>query len=423
MEISIIINLIIIILLAILTGTITGLIPGLHINFISILILINHQTLINYISIESLAIFIIIMSLTHSFLDFIPSIIFGIPNEQTALSILPGQKLLLKGEGYKAIYLSSLGSLFGVITSLFIGIIFYFILETLQNQIRTLIPLILSLIIVLGIMIEPSKHTKYWSIILILFTGGYGILILNSTQISQPLLILFSGIFATASIIHSTTTNSPEIPKQNYKINHKINKKFLTSLINGSISSSLCSITPGIGNIQAATLSELANKKLKKLNKSKKETKNNNKEENAENFISMISLINTNNFILSLITFLTISKARNGSIFVISQILTQITLNQIIFYYILILLTTPIIFYLTLKIGKLSIKKFTKLNIKKINITLLLLITLSIVILEGIFGFLALLGATFLGYLCLILKVKRIHMMTVLIIPIIINLI
>jgi putative membrane protein len=118
-------SLITIIILAILSGTITGLIPGLHINFISILILINFQTLAKIAPTEQLIIFIIIMSLTHTFVDFIPSIIFGIPNADTAMSILPGQQMILRGEGYKAIFLSNLGSLFGVITSLFIGIIFY----------------------------------------------------------------------------------------------------------------------------------------------------------------------------------------------------------------------------------------------------------------------------------------------------------
>ena len=400
-------TLLIIILLGIFTGTITGLIPGLHINFISTLILINSQNLKSLIPLEHLIIFIILMSLTHTFIDFIPSIIFGIPNAETALSILPGQRLLLKGKGYKAIYLSSLGSLFGVITSLFIGIIFYFILENIQNQIRTLIPLILTIIIIFGIYLEPTKNQKFWATILILITGGYGIFILNSTKLTQPLLILFTSIFGTASIIYSLITKSSKIPKQTFKINHKIDKNFLKSLSNGAISSSICSITPGIGNIQAATLSTIISKD--KIT--------------SENFIALLSLINTNNFVLSLITFLTIQKARNGSIFVISQILQTITLHQIIKYYTIILITSPIIFYLTLKIGKFSIKKLSKLNFKTINILLLIGIIIMILSLEGLFGLLTLTIGTLLGILTIYLKLKRIHLMAALIIPIIINLI
>jgi putative membrane protein len=418
-----IISLTIIILLAIFAGTITGLIPGLHINFISILILINFQTLAKIAPTEQLIIFIIIMSLTHTFIDFIPSILFGIPNADTAISILPGQQMILRGEGYKAIFLSNLGSLFGVITSLFIGILFYYNLENIYNQIQGLLPYILAIIIVLGIFLEPSINQKFKAIILILFTGGYGIFLLNSVQLNQPLLILFTGVFANAAIIHSLLQKTQKIPQQNFKlpkIKEIITKSYLKSLLNGTISSSICSITPAIGNIQAATLSTITqNSKLEEKNSKNKETI-----KHQENFISLISLINTNNFILSLITFLTISKARNGSIFVISQIINNITITQIIKYYLIILITTPLIFYLTLKIGKFAIKKLSKLNkyFKKINLTLLLLLTLQITLLESYFGLLCLIGATLLGYLTLVLNIKRIHLLSALIIPTIINL-
>jgi len=416
-------SLLIIIILAIITGIITGLIPGLHINFISILILINFQTFQKILPIEQLIIFIIIMSLTHTFIDFIPSIMFGIPNSDTAMSILPGQQMILNGQGYKAIFLSNLGSLFGVITSLFIGIIFYFNLETFYNQIQPLLPYILAIIVCLGIFLEPNFDSKFRAIMLILFTGGYGIFLLNSTQLNQPLLILFTGVFANAAIINSLLTKSQKIPQQDYKLpklKQTITKKYLKSILNGTISSSICSITPAIGNIQAATISTITSSKNKKT-----QNQQENSQENQQNFISLISLINTNNFILSLITFLTISKARNGSIFVISQITNTITINQIIKFYLIILITTPIIFYLTLKIGKFAIKKLSKLTkqLKQINFTLLILLTIQITYLESYFGLLCLIGATLLGYLTIILNIKRIHLLSALIIPTIINLI
>ena len=348
-------TLIIIIILAICSGTITGLIPGLHINFISIMILINFQVLTKILPTEQLIIFIIIMSLTHTFVDFIPSIAFGIPNSDTAMSILPGQQMILKGEGYKAILLSNLGSLFGVITSAIIGAIFYFNLESFYTTIQPLLPYILAGIVTLGIFLEPNKNQKFMAIILILFTGGYGIFLLNSVQLNQPLLILFTGIFANAAIINSLLQKTQKLPPQNYnlpKIRKIINKNYLKSIFNGALSSSICSVTPAVGNIQAATLSTIISGiKFKRKNKDGKKGKNNkqtkhetieeqkqkeqDKVENQENFISLISLINTNNFVLSLITFLTISKARNGSIFVISQILSNIDLAQIIKYYII----------------------------------------------------------------------------------------
>jgi putative membrane protein len=372
------------------------------------------------------------MSLTHTFIDFIPSIIFGIPNADTAMSILPGQQMILKGEGYKAIFLSNLGSLFGVVTSAIIGMIFYYNLETLYTIIQPALPYILAIIVILGIFLEPNLDDKFRAIILILFTGGYGIFLLNSIQLNQPLLILFTGVFANAAIINSLLSKTQKLPPQNYKlpkIKKIINKSYLKSILNGAISSSICSITPAIGNIQAATLSTvISGKKLEEKENSERDDENTSKnkesDSNKENFISLISLINTNNFVLSLITFLVISKARNGSIFVISQIVNNITITQIIKYYLIILITTPLIFYLTLKIGKFTIKKLTKFDkyFKKINFTLLILLAIQITLLESYFGLLCLFGATLLGYLTIVFKIKRIHLLSALIVPTIINL-
>ncbi|HDM43737.1 MAG TPA: hypothetical protein ENG02_00910, partial [Candidatus Woesearchaeota archaeon] len=61
------------ILLGILVGTFTGLIPGLHINLVSIFA-ITYFTSINPIY---LAIFIFAMSITHTFLNAIPSVLLG----------------------------------------------------------------------------------------------------------------------------------------------------------------------------------------------------------------------------------------------------------------------------------------------------------------------------------------------------------
>ena len=92
-------------LIGIFLGTITGLIPGIHINLISIMILSLSPLLANYFSLLYLTVAIISMAITHTFLDFIPSIFLGCPDTDTELSVLPGHELLKKGQGYEAIML------------------------------------------------------------------------------------------------------------------------------------------------------------------------------------------------------------------------------------------------------------------------------------------------------------------------------
>jgi putative membrane protein len=78
-------------LLGCIIGTITGLIPGLHINTVSILLLELNKN-----NASDLMVLIVSMSIVHTFVDFIPSIYFGAPEDDNFLSVLPGHKFLLK---------------------------------------------------------------------------------------------------------------------------------------------------------------------------------------------------------------------------------------------------------------------------------------------------------------------------------------
>ena len=112
------VELLIAIILGIIVGIFTGLIPGIHINLVAISTLTIAPFLLNYIDPIIVATFIISMAITHSFLDFIPSIFLGAPEAETALSILPGHKLLLEGKAYEAIKLTVIGSLCGLIITI-----------------------------------------------------------------------------------------------------------------------------------------------------------------------------------------------------------------------------------------------------------------------------------------------------------------
>jgi putative membrane protein len=60
------------------------------------------------------------MSITHTFIDFIPSIFLGAPDEDTGLSTLPGHEFLLKGQGYYAVKLTVIGSAIAIISLTFL---------------------------------------------------------------------------------------------------------------------------------------------------------------------------------------------------------------------------------------------------------------------------------------------------------------
>lgn len=393
------------IIFGIIFGTITGLIPGLHINMIASLIIVNLTSLLKYLNKIEISILILAMAITHTFLDFIPSIIFGVPSEDTALSVLPAHRLTLQGKAYQALFLSSIGSLASLIFLIMLGPIFFLTISSIYPLFQKITPYILLITIIILILSEKTKSKIFWAIIISLFASGLGIIALNSPHAKQPLLILFSGIFGISTLIYSLQSNE-KIPKQELTIEFKPTKDFFKSILVGGLSASFCSITPGIGNSQAATLSTLFFKKI-----------------NTDLFIIVLGIINTTNFILSILTFYLISRARNGAIIAISQIQSSITPEELILFLTITIIVSITAFFLTLKLGKILIKIFSKINQQKINILIITTLIITIVFITNFFSTILLIASISLGLLCIHLNVKKVHLMNVLIIPIVINLI
>ena len=103
-------ELIIAMLFGLMSGIFTGLIPGIHVNLISILVLSFSAILLQYVSPIIVSVYILSLAISHSFLDSLPSIYLGAPDEAQALNVLPGHKLLNRGEGHNAILCTVIGS-------------------------------------------------------------------------------------------------------------------------------------------------------------------------------------------------------------------------------------------------------------------------------------------------------------------------
>ena len=129
---------IIALIFGVIAGTITGLTPGIHINLVSAFLISSYSIFLISISPISLAIFIVSMTITHTFLDFIPSIFLGAPDEDTSLSILPGHELLNKGKGYEAVILTLYGSCLGIIIILLLTPVFIFLLPYVYSPFSVL---------------------------------------------------------------------------------------------------------------------------------------------------------------------------------------------------------------------------------------------------------------------------------------------
>lgn len=122
-------------------GCLTGAAPGIHVNTLCLLLvsvlgallpLAERAALMLGTEQENaaalLACLIVSAATSHSFLDFIPTIFMGAPDEGDSLSVLPGHRLLLQGRGLEAVGQAAAGSLIGGAVAVLLCVPLYFVL-------------------------------------------------------------------------------------------------------------------------------------------------------------------------------------------------------------------------------------------------------------------------------------------------------
>tara|TARA_Y100000034_G_C6897271_1_gene413999 strand:+ start:693 stop:1913 length:1221 start_codon:yes stop_codon:yes gene_type:complete len=392
-------------LIGILAGTITGLFPGIHINLIAAILLSSLSLpLFTSLPLFPLVIFIVSMAVTHTFLDFIPSIYLGAPEEDSFLSVLPGHNLLLKGQGHKAVMLTLYGSLISLIVIVLFIPIFIFLIPQLQTIITPILPFILIFASFYLIFRESAFLT---ALTVFLLAGFLGIITLNYLPIRSPLLPLLTGLFGLSTLLISLK-NKTSIPKQSISpFSFPLTKsQILKSSISAALTAPFASFLPGFGSGQAAVISS--------------ELSNTDESSSPQQFLFLVGMINTIVMGLSFITIFSIQRIRTGAASAVLQILKTISSLQLTMIISTIFISGTLAFFLGIKISKIFASNITKISYKYLSIFIITVLIIINMILSNPLGLLVLAASSALGIFCILSNVKRINLMGALILPTII---
>jgi len=381
---------------------VTGLIPGVHINLVSIILLSSSGYLLGFATPLSLAIFIISMSVTHSFLDSIPSIFLGAPDAAQALSVLPGHRMLLEGKGFEAVKLTVIGSMLCLILTIFFIPIMIPILPAIYEFIKPYIGWILVFVVTYMILKTRGLNNKIWSAFVFFFAGALGIVVLNFPNLDQPLFPMLSGMFGVSTLLLSLTAKV-NVPIQVIEETIVISKlRMIKALIAAVFSGSLTGIFPGLGAAQAAIIAIQMVGNI-----------------GMHAFMILIGGINTVNFIFSLATLYAIEKARNGAVIVVMEILKDVNVWQLTVLLASVLIAGSIATFLALKIAKGFAKVITKLNYNYMCYSVIGLIFVMVGFFSGWWGLLILVISTGVGIIPAVVGVGRNNAMGCLMLPVI----
>ena len=374
-------------------GIFTGIAPGIHINTVSAVLLVFAAS-----GDFNLVLLIVAMSVMHAFVDFVTGILLGAPDENSFLAVLPGHRLLLKGLGYKAIKLTSLGCFFGTLFALALAPLFLAFIAKFIPLITIAIPYLLGFVLILMVYSEKNIGKKLWALAVIALSGIMGLYVLRNFPMGNALFPLITGFFGISNLLFSLKKNSA-IPKQRIESSNYSRKMVLHGSFLSAIAGGLVALLPSIGPNEAAFI---LRKLLGKISTSK--------------YLVMLGGISTSNMIFSFFVLFALGKTRTGSAVAIAQIVS-LQAEQMAIIALVCVFAAGIAFLATDILAKALVNGMQNLNYEALNGIVLAVLLALVFLLSGPFGLFVCAIATSIGLIPIATGTKRTNAMAFLMIP------
>ena len=406
------IELVIACFIGILIGTMTGMIPGIHVNTAGAILFASSTFMLKFLSPEFICVIMVAMSIAHALIEFVPSMLLGVPQEGTATSILPGHRMVLQGRSKEVIRIVSVGGFGAIIVTIVMLPVFAValpILHDISKPFTWMILLVAS--IYLTYSMTRSRMDFLWALVLFALSGILGWIIFQAPISSGvTLMCTFSGLFGISTILFSLNDSST-IPHQNpfYELDLDFNK--FKSIFAGGITGAILGFLPGFGPAQGTVIAQAAS------------GTNDNDDDDTVNFLLATSGLNVSDCLFSLIAIYIIGNPRSGIAVYMSYLISEMNLNHLIIFIFASLLAVSVSLVLSLKLGDSFSRLMGGVDYKKLSIGVILLQILILYIFVFYYkapvGYmtLALITSTAMGMLPHYLGVGKSHLMGVLIIP------
>ena len=389
-------------------GVAAGLLPGLHVNNIGVLAL----PLLSVFDPIGFAIFLTAMATSQSFINFIPSIFLGVPDEDTVLSLLPTHRLLIEGRGMEAVRITAKACLYGTFLSLLLLPLAFLVVPFAYSSIRGVMAPVLIVMISTLVIRERKSEKILWALATVLISGYLGWVCLNLDTLSttQVLLPMFSGLFGLSTLLTGLQTSSTA-HKQELGCDTKISDRSLwrNSLL-GAVGGLLVGLLPAMSPSQIGIF-------FQEVTALKERAKGSLEDARIREFITMVASLNAADAMFSIFAVYLMGNPRSGVSVMIQDIFGQIDLGLLALLAGVMLVSGLISFKIHLWLGERFTVLSSNIDFRKLSAGCIVFVIVMVVALSGFLGFLIMCVSTLIGLVPALAGVSRTHCMGCLLLP------
>jgi len=370
-------------LMGIAGGTLSGILPGIHVNTLA--------ALVSRLGVGDNLV-LLAMGLTHTFLDVVPSAFLGVPDEGTALGVLPAHRLVLDGRAMEVVRIALWSSLLAIVMTVPLLPIYLRLAPLYRPSVGRLAVLFLAAMIIF----TETGMRKLHALAIFLLSGILGILTFR-LELSQPFYHLFTGLFGIPVILTSLHRRShPPLEPGGADVLMEGWRFGLFSLL-GTVLGMAASLVPAFTSSQAALIGSFLSR-------------------DERSFLTVVFSVNTANFIFSLVNFFSTGRVRNGIVALMHP--HSVGLGTLVMASLFVGLAVTLYGE---PLAEAVLMLLRGIPYRPLNAAVLVFLVVLSLIFDGFSGLLVLLGASLVGLLAVILGVKRTNCMGVLMLGIIIG--
>lgn len=380
-------------------GSCSGLVPGLHANNFALLLAGLAPSVPGpplFVGCAMLA-----AGVVHTFVNAVPAMALGVPDAEMAVTALPAHRMVLDGRGYEALRLSALGSILAVLAAIPLAIPITWSVTALYPTIRSNLPLVLALVVVALIASEYTWRRRFGATVSFALATVLGAMALDLSPESPleaggMLAPLFAGLFGAPVLIDAIRGGG--VPPQ-LGGTIRLSRGLLgATAIAGALAGAVVGYIPGISAAIAAVAV------LVFVPGSSGD----------RGYIVATSGVDTANAIFALFALVAIGQPRTGVMVAFENANAPLELPILLFS---IVLAGAVGFVLVLSVGDRYLEFVGRLEYWKISAAVLVLLCILSYLFTGPVGIAVFVAATAVGMVPVRLRVRRVHLMGVLIGP------
>lgn len=444
-------------------GLFAGLVPGFHVNNLAQLALWGRGFVLGLLAwtVGSLATspealfaacgFLVGAALGHAFTDEIPAVFLGAPDPDTALSVLPGHRLLMAGHGPAAVQAAAAGSAVGVALSLpFVPVLAWIMGAPLHGYaaMASVLPWLLIAVAAALCWTEQGRpaaglsrrRAQLLALGLLLTAGAFGEVVMfeglawpNVFAFGAPggsgalhLLSLFAGLFGLPTLLlAATSTATVEAPEEEGPpIALPLRRAARVAAV-GTGAGALFGWLPGVGAAQAAVLATSVREAA--AARGRGTTPPRDSPQGAVEFLVVQAAAGAANLVFNLVALFALLRMRSGAMAATSSFGGSAVEkwsepmgppDLLVALIVAVAACVPLCYAGARLLGGVCAGIYAHLPPRLISVVVFAAVILFIAVLEGLVGLAVVAVALPLGLVPPLAGIKRVHLMGAVLVPV-----